>query len=110
MTDAFEEAVREKVAYMTGEELSDATWAEMYGRAQRKLRHIVTNFGDADGARNTVNYIVQLTVEAIKAQAFTDFTVALYEAKSKGADTNADPQGHTAIIPHEIQQSQAVFS
>lgn len=107
MIDAFEEAVREEVADMTGREMSDATWAEMYGRAQRKLRHIVTHFGDADGARNTVNYIAQLTVEAIRAQALTDYTVALYEAKSKGADTNADPQGHTDIIPQKGPKSQA---
>ena len=110
MTGAFEEAVREEAAYIMGREVSDATWSEMYGRAQQKLRHIVTRYGDADGARNTVNYIAQLTVEAIRAQALADYTAAMYEAKSKGAGTTADPQGHTNIILHGGPKSQAPCS
>lgn len=107
MTDTFEEAVREETAEILGHELSDATWAEMYGRAKRKLRHIISLYGDADGARNTVNYIAQLTAEAVREQAFADYTMALYEAKRMGADTNADPQGHTNIIPQKDPKSQA---
>ena len=57
MRDAFEEQVREETAAILGRELTDATWAEMYGRAKRKLQHIVTHFGDDGGARNTVDYI-----------------------------------------------------
>lgn len=108
---ANEEAVREEVSDRLGRELPDSVWADMYGRAERKLRHIITHFGDADGARNTVDYIAQLTIEAIQAEAMARYTLALYElGKNEGAGTKADPQGHTTIIPHEIQQSQAVFS
>lgn len=108
MIDTFENAVREETAEIIGFEVSDTTWAEMFGRAKRKLHHIITNFGDADGARNTVNYIAQLTAEAIKEQAFSDYCMDLYQVrKSKGADANANPQGHTDIILQDRQKSQA---
>ena len=109
MNGANERDVREEVAYRIGGELSDATWSEMYGRAKDKLRHIVTHFGDADGARNTLDYIAQLTIEAIRAQAITDYTMARYGAmKSKGAGADADPRGHTDIIPQRGPKSQAI--
>lgn len=104
---ASEEAIREEVSFRLGRELPDAFWRDMYGRAKRKLQHIISLYGDEGGARNTVNYIAQLTVEAIRAQALTDYTMALFEAKRKGADTNADPQGHTHIIPQKGPKSQA---
>ena len=67
--DSREEAVRQEASDRLGQELSDAVWRDMYDRAQKKLRHIVTLFGDADGARNTVDYIAQLTIEAIREDA-----------------------------------------
>ena len=108
MIDAFEEAIREEAADIIGREMSDDTWAEMYGRAKRKLQHIISLYGDDGGARNTVNYIAQLVAEAVRAQAFTDYTTALWETKRMGADTNADPQGHTNIIPQNDPKSQAI--
>lgn len=106
-----EEAVREEVSSRLGRELPDRVWREMYGRAKRKLRYIITNFGDDDGARNTVDYIAQLTIEAIRAEALTQYTRAAYElGKNEGADTKADPQGHTNIITQTAQESQAVFA
>lgn len=108
---ANEEAVREEVSSRLGRELPDKIWQDMYDRAKRKLHHIVTHFGDADGARNTVDYIAQLTIEAIRAEAMTQYTFALYELrKNEGADAKADPQGHTNIIPQASQRSQAVFA
>lgn len=107
---ANEEVVREEVSDRLGRELPDSVWADMYDRAERKLHHIITHFGDADGARSTVDYIAQLTIEAIQAEALTQYMLAMYDQKREGAGTKADPQGHTIIIPHEIQQSQAVFS
>lgn len=105
-----EEAVREEVSDRLGRELPDSVWADMYGRAERKLRHIITHFGDADGARNTVDYIAQLTIEAIQAEALTQYTLVMYGQKREGADANADPQGHTSILPRTTLESQAVFA
>lgn len=107
MRSTFEAAVREETADILGRELSDAVWREMYTRAQRKLRHIIDHFGDDDGARSTVEYIAQLTVEAVQQQALSDWCGAMYEAKKEGADTNAGPQGHTHIIPQVGHKSQA---
>lgn len=82
----------------------------MYDRAQKKLRHIVALFGDADGARNTVDYIAQLTIEAIREDALRRWTAAMYEAKRNGEPTQRPtPRGHTNIIPQDGQKSQAVF-
>ncbi len=78
--DKFEEAVREEVSDRLGREMPDATFRDMYDRAKQKLRHIVTHFGDADGARNTVEYIAQLTVEAVQADAMRLWTAAIYDA------------------------------
>ena len=105
-----EESIREEAAFIMGQELSDKTWAAAYEQAKQKLRHIITHFGDADGARNTVNYIAQLVVEAVRAKALAQYCRAMYEAKSKGADTNADPQGHTHIILQPGQKSQGPCS
>lgn len=74
--DRIEEAVREEVSDRLGRELPDVTFRDMYGRAKEKLRHIVTLFGDADGARNTVEYIAQLTIEAMQAEALRLLTAA----------------------------------
>ncbi len=78
--DKFEEAVREEVSDRLGREMPDATFRDMYDRAKQKLRHIVTLYGDADGARNTVEYIAQLTVEAVQADAMRLWTAAIYDA------------------------------
>lgn len=83
MRSTFEAAVREETADILGRELSDAVWREMYTRAQRKLRHIIDHFGDDDGARSTVEYIAQLTVEAVQQQALSDWCGAMYEAKKR---------------------------
>lgn len=104
-----EESIREEAAFIMGRELSDKTWAAAYEQAKRKLRHIVAHFGDADGARNTVEYIAQLVVEAVQAEAMAQYCRVMYDAKSKGAGTNADPQGHTHIIPQAGAKSQAPF-
>ena len=39
----------------------------------------------------------------------TQYFRVMYDAKSKGADMNADPQGHTHIIPQAGAKSQAPF-
>ena len=108
--DKHEEAVREEVSDRLGRELTDAVWRDMYDRAQKKLRHIVTLFGDADGARNTVEYIAQLTIEAIQEDALQRWTAAMYDAKNdEGPAQRPTPRGHTNIIPQDGQKSQAVF-
>lgn len=71
--------IREEVSSRLGREISDATWAEYYGRAKRKLRDLITRFGDEGGARRTIGYIADLVIEAIQAQAFSDWTHAMYE-------------------------------
>lgn len=85
--DKHEEAVREEVSDRLGRELTDAVWRDMYDRAQKKLRHIVALFGDADGARNTVDYAAQLTIEAIREDALRRWTAEMYEAKRNGEPT-----------------------
>ncbi|MBQ2634026.1 MAG: hypothetical protein IJF88_05560 [Oscillospiraceae bacterium] len=67
-----EKRVREEVSCIMGRDVSDHTWVEMYARAQKKLRCIITRYGDANGARRTIGYLAQLTVEAIQDQDFTD--------------------------------------
>lgn len=79
--DKFAEAVREEVSDRLGQELTDATFRDMYDRAKQKLRHIVTLYGDADGARNTVGYIAQLVIEAMQAEALRLWTAAMYDAR-----------------------------
>ena len=106
-----DDIIREEVSGRLGRELSDDAWAEYYSRAKRKLRHIITHFGDDGGARRTIGYIADLVIEAIRAQTFSEWTAALYEQrKSKGAGTNADPQGHTNILPQQVQTSQEIFA
>lgn len=106
--DKFEEAVREEVSDRLGKELGDATWRDMYGRAKEKLRHIVTRYGDADGERNTVEYIAQLTIEAMQAEALRLWTAAM--GKNEEPAQRPTPQGHTNIIPQENPKSQAIFA
>ena len=111
MAQRNEEAVREEVCDRIGVELPDVIWRTMYDRATNKLRHIIARYGDEGGARNDVDYIAQLTVEAVQAEALTQKTRAQYDRqKIKEAGAKADPQGHTAIILRNIQQSQAIFA
>ena len=109
--DSREETVRQEVSDRLGRELPDAVWRNMYGQAQEKLRRIVTLFGDADGARNTVDYIAQLTIEAIREDALRRWTAAMYDAKNdEGPAQRPTPRGHRTIIPQDGQESQAVFA
>lgn len=87
-----ENAIREEVSDRLGRELPDAFWRDMYGRAKRKLRHIITHFGDADGARSMVDYIAQLTIEAIQAEALTQYTLALYDKKEREPTRTPTPK------------------
>ena len=111
MTPGNEEAVREEVSDRIGTELPDVIWQTMYGRATNKLRHIIARYGDADGARTDVDYIAQIVVETIQAEALARETRAQFDRqKIMEAGAKADPQGHTAIILRNIQQSQAIFA
>ena len=93
-----------------GQELSDAAWRDAYDRAQKKLRHIVALYGDADGARNTVEYIAKLAIEAIQADILARWTAAMYNTKNdEGPAQRPTPRGHTNIIPQGNTKSQAVF-
>lgn len=103
--EANEDAVREEVSAQLGREVPDELWREMYARAKNKLRHIITHFGDADGARRTVDYIAQLTIEAIQAEALKWWC----RGKSEEAGAKADPQGHTTIILQNAQTCQAAI-
>lgn len=108
--DSREEAVRQEASDRLGQELSDAAWRDAYDRAQKKLRHIVALYGDADGARNTVEYIAQLAIEAIQADIPARWTAAMYDAKNDGGPAQRPtPRGHNDIIPQDDPKSQAVF-
>ncbi len=107
--DMREEAVREEVSDRLGRELSDTTWRDMYDRAKEKLRHIVTHFGDADGARDTVGYIAQLVIEAMQAEALRLWTAANYPQRDEGPAQRPTPQGHTNIILRNDPKSQGIF-
>ncbi len=94
--DRREEAVREEVSDRIGRELNDTTWRDMYGRAKEKLRHIVTHFGDADGARDTVEYTAQLVIEAMQAETLRLWTATTYQPEKNERPTQRPtPQGHT---------------
>ena len=107
--DSREEAVRQEASDRLGQELSDAVWRDAYDWAQKKLRHIVALYGDADGARNTVEYIAQLAIEAIQADILARWTAAMYDAKNdEGPAQRPTPRGHNDIIPQDDTKSQAV--
>lgn len=95
MSAATEETIREDVCDIIGRELSDASWAEAYATAKQKLRHIVDRYGDAHGARNTPEYMAELVIEAIRAEAMRQ----TYRGKFEGPAQRPAPQGHTNIIP-----------
>lgn len=108
--DSREEAVRQEASDRLGQELSDAAWRDAYDRAQKKLRHIVALYGDADGARNTVEYIAKLAIEVIQADILAWWTAAMYNTKNdEGPAQRPTPRGHNDIIPQDDPKSQAVF-
>ena len=101
-----EDAVRLEVCDRINRELNDADWRRVYGRATQKLRHIITHFGDDGGARLTVDYIAQLTVEAIRAEALTQYTMICSRVKNEEPARMPTPQGHTPILLHSSQKCQ----
>lgn len=106
-----DDIIREEVSGRLGREISDAAWGKYYGQAKRKLQDLIARFGDEGGARRTIGYITDLVIEAIQAEAFSDWTHAMYEQrKNKGAGANADPQGHTNILPQQVQISQEILA
>ena len=100
-----EEAIREDVCDIIGRELSDAAWARAYEEAKKKLRHIIDRYGDADGARSRPEYMTQLVVEAMRAEAMRE----VYRGKVEGTSTKAGPHGHTSIIHRQAHKSQETF-
>lgn len=100
-----EEDIREDVCDILGRELSDATWARAYEEAKKKLRHIIDQYGDADGARSRPEYMAELVAEAVRAEAMA----AVYRGKVEGTSTKAGPHGHTNIILQQTHKSQEIF-
>jgi len=86
-----------------------AVMAYRTGRAKEKLRHIVINFGDADGARNTTGYIAQLVIKAMQAEALRLWTATNYPQRDEGPAQRPPPQGHTNIILRSDPKSQEIF-
>jgi uncharacterized coiled-coil DUF342 family protein len=109
MDDA-EEVVREATCDIIGRELTDKVWHEAYDRAQKKHRHIVTLFGDADGARNEADYLAQLAAEAVREKAIAEYTAALMSIAEASENANPREQGHMNILTHEFARSQGVFA
>lgn len=75
----YEETIREEVSDRLGRELPDSVWRRAFAGAEKKLRHIVTMYGNAGGARDTTDYMAQIVIETIRAQALADYTAAAYE-------------------------------
>jgi hypothetical protein len=107
--DESEEAVREAACDIIGRELTDKVWKEAYDRAVKKLRRIVTLYGDADGARNETDYLAQLAVEAVREKAFAEYMAAKMIIAEAGVTANPRDQGHTNILAHRTPRSQEVF-
>lgn len=68
----YEQEAREIAQGIIGANLSDGAWGMIWEPAKRKLRHIITHFGDDGGERRKPYYIAQLAVEAGKAIALTE--------------------------------------
>lgn len=105
MNECRELDVREEVSDIIGRELPDAAWSRYFDRAKNKLRYIIGREGDAGGARNTVEYMAELVIEAMRAEILAE----MYRGKIEGTGTEAGPQGHTNIIQQIPQTSQEFF-
>lgn len=64
-------------------DISEEKIVSAYSKAECKLRHIIITEGDADGARLTDNYFLQLVYEAIYETAASETYVALYKVKKE---------------------------
>ena len=71
MNECKELDVREEVSDIIGRELSDADWSRHYAGAKNKLRFIIDREGDLGGARNKAEYLAELVVEDMRAEAMT---------------------------------------
>ena len=63
--------------------ISEEKIVAAYSKAERKLRHIIKTEGDANGARRTDKYFLQLVYEAIYENAASETFVALYKAEKE---------------------------
>lgn len=108
------DTIREEVSDRLGRELPDSVWRRAFAGSEKKLRHIVTMYGNAGGARDTTDYMAQIVIETIRAQALADYTAAAYEigqrAKREETGPKAGPQGHTPILTHNGPESQGFFT
>jgi hypothetical protein len=73
-TTATHQLIRDEAAVFLGRNPSEEEWEEALPRAERKLARIINREGDADGARLQPWYLGKLVEEAIREEAFSQFT------------------------------------
>lgn len=97
------EVSKEEVESRLGISISDEAFERAYEHAKRKLARIIEREGDLDGARLQPFYITQLTVEAVREQGFSEFTILLCNAhreaeKIHREKRNARSRSHRANL------------
>ena len=73
-TTATHQLIRDEAALFLGRNPSEDEWEEALPRAERKLSRIIDREGDADGMRRQPWYLGKLVEEAIREEAFSQFT------------------------------------
>lgn len=71
---ATHQLIRDEAAIFLGRNPTEEEWDEALPRAERKLARIIEREGDADGARLQPWYLGKLVEEAIREEAFSQFT------------------------------------
>ena len=64
-------------------DISEEKIVTAYSKAERKLKRIIRAEGNADGARNTDNYFLQLVYEAIYETAASEMFINLYKTEKE---------------------------
>lgn len=74
------EVSKEEVESRLGISITEEVFKRAYEHAKIKLARIIEREGELDGVRLQPFYITQLTVEAVREQSFSEFTIILCNA------------------------------
>lgn len=102
MTATTTEVSREEVESRLGVSITEEMFARAYEHAKRKLARIIEREGDADGARLQPYYITQLTVEAVREQSFSEFTILLCNAYREAEQIHREKEMPAAEAARQI--------
>lgn len=69
--------MKAKIENRIGIILTDGEFEKAKGMAEAKKQYLLKNFGDANGMRNTEDYLEELIYEAALHNAFSDATMEI---------------------------------